>query len=93
MRLKSSHLLIVAVIALFLVGIAVFIKSRPEQARDHATTAAGAERLRSATPGSSGRERCMKKCAAIHRGYVYRAEQDVGAAGSRYVEPEVCTCV
>lgn len=94
MRLRSSHLLIVIAIALLLLAVAAFVQTRKrEPAREHPGSATATDRFRSAAPKPSGRERCIKKCAALHKGYVYRAEQDLGASGTRRVEPEVCTCV
>lgn len=92
MRFKSSHLLVVAAIALFLLAIAgVVYMDQREQAREQRTKAA--ERARSAAPPPSGRERCMQKCAAVHKGYIYRAEQRIEESGRSRVVPEACRCL
>lgn len=92
MPLKPSHLLVVAVIGLFLLGIgAVVYMDQREHAREQRAKAA--ERLRAATPRPSGRERCMQKCTAERKGYIYRAEQRVEGTGRSQVAPEVCRCL
>jgi hypothetical protein len=92
MRLNSSHLLVIAAIGLLLLAVAgVVYMDQREQAREQRAKAA--ERLRSATPRPSGRERCMQKCAAVHKGYIYRAEQRVEASERSQVVPEVCRCL
>jgi len=92
MRLRSSHLLAVAAIALLLLAVAgVVYMDQRDQAR--AQRAKGAERTRAATPAPSGRERCMQKCAAVHKGYIYRAEQRVEDAGRSRIVPEACRCL
>jgi len=92
MRLRSSHLLAVAAIALLLLAVAgVVYMDQRDQAR--AQRAKGAERTRSAAPGPSGRERCMQKCAAAKKGYIYRAEQRVEEAGRLRIVPEACRCL
>ena len=94
MRLRSSHLLIVVAIALLVLAVAGFVQtSKPEPVREHPAAAATMSRLRSVAPKAVGRERCMQRCAAIHKGYVYGAEQHLGGVGSPVVQPEVCSCV
>jgi hypothetical protein len=89
---RSTHLLVIAGIALLLLAVAgVVYMDQREQAR--AQRAKGAERTRSATPGPSGRERCMQKCAAAKKGYIYRAEQRVEEAGRSRIVPEACRCL
>ena len=92
MRLRSTHLLVIAGIALLLLAVAgmVYMDQR-EQARAQRTKAG--ERARATTSGPSGRERCMQKCAAQRKGYIYRAEQRVEGAGRSQVAPEVCRCL
>jgi hypothetical protein len=91
MQLKSSHVLVVAAIALLVLGVTgvVYLDQR-DQAREQR---AKAERVRAATPRPSGRERCMQKCAAVKKGYIYRAEQRVEGAGRSQVVPEACRCL
>ena len=92
MRLRSTHLLVIATIALLLLAVAgVVYMDRREQAR--AQRAKATERARSSTPAPSGRERCMRKCAAAQKGYIYRAEQRVEAAGRSRIVPEACRCI
>jgi len=89
MRFRSSHLIIVAAIALLLLGAAaVFYFSQQEQGREQRAKAA--ERLR---PVPDGRERCMQKCAALQKGYIYRAQQRVEGPEGSQVKPELCRCV
>ena len=72
MQLRSSHLLVIAGIALLVLAVAAVVyMDQREQARTQRAKAG--ERARSATPGRSGRERCMQKCAAAKKGYIYRA--------------------
>jgi hypothetical protein len=91
MQLRSTHLLVIAAIALLLLAVAgvVYLDQR-EQAR---TQRAKGEGTRSTTPAPSGRERCMRKCAAAQQGYIYRAEQRVEEAGRWRVVPEACRCI
>jgi hypothetical protein len=92
MQLRSTHLLVIAGIALLLLAVAgVVYMDQREQAR--AQRAKAGERARSATSGPSGRERCMQKCAAVHKGYIYRAEQRVEDAGRSRIVPEACRCL
>ena len=94
MRFRATHLLIVAVIGLFLLAAVGFLyMSKRGPIPEQPGARVGTERPRSQVSTPSGRERCMKKCAAIHKGYVYRAEQEVGRSENRHVEPEVCNCV
>jgi hypothetical protein len=67
------------------------LTSKREHAREHPATVS--DRSRSAAPESSGRQRCMRKCAAIHKGYVYRAAQHLEGSASGQIEPEVCSCI
>jgi hypothetical protein len=90
--LRSSHLLILAVIVLLLLVVAGFLQTR-KWGEPHEDRAAARKQLRASQPGASGREHCQQKCAAIHKGYVYRARQDQESAGSSHVDPESCSCV
>ena len=93
MRLRSSHLLILAAIVLLLLVVAGFLQTRKwDQAREDRATAT-TKQVRAGQPGALGRERCKQKCSSIHKGYVYRARQDLDSAGSSHVEPEYCGCV
>ncbi len=94
MRINLLHLLILGAIALLLVATVGLVRmSKREQAREHPATATATYPVQSATPKPSGKRRCMRKCAAIHKGYVYRPEQRLQSAGSAGVEPEFCSCV
>lgn len=94
MRLRPSHLLILAAILLLLLAVAGLLQARKwGQAREDHPSATAPERLRALQPGAAGRERCKQKCSALHKGYVYRAQQNLESSGSPHVEPEFCGCV
>jgi len=90
LRPKHARLLIAAAIALTLVAVAPFL--RPDivdRATDRRVVAAANTRVASASTRPLGRKQCERKCAAIRKGYIYRAELD----GSSRLEPEFCSCV
>ena len=92
MRLKSSQLAIIVAIALLLLALAALVRMDMQE-KALSAAAPTADHLRSIAPKPSGRQRCMRKCAAIQKGYVYGDEQRWGGTGSSQVEPEFCTCV
>jgi hypothetical protein len=93
-RLRSSHLLILGAAVLFVLAVAVsFRPSEPDQpfeARDAPTTK---DRAVSATSKALGRKRCARKCAAVQKGYIYKAEEKLQGMRGPQFDPEVCTCV
>jgi hypothetical protein len=94
MRLTSLHLLLLGAIALLLLAAVAFVQlSKRQPARELSSTATAADQVRSATLRPSGRQRCMRKCAVFHKGYVYRPEQYPQGPASVGVEPEFCGCV
>jgi len=84
----------VAVVLLLLSGaLFVHLASRkPASDRPGAVTITAPEK-RSTTLAPTGRERCTRKCAAQHLGYVYRAEQRAAGPGSPIIQAETCTCM
>lgn len=94
MRLRASHLLIVGAIALVVLAMAAFVQtSKQEPAREHPAGTTRLSRLGSVAPKLAGRERCMRKCALVQKGYLYAAEQHRGGPETPIVQPEVCTCI
>ena len=93
MRLTWLHLLLLGAIGLLLLGAVVFVQvGKRQYAREHSPPAAVVNQGPSATLRPSGRERCMRKCAVIQKGYVYRPEPPQSAA-SAHSEPAFCACV
>src|SRR5262249_2400902 len=83
MRLRSSHLAIALTAALLLFAVSFLVYTNRQ-----------ANGLCDPRPlAESGKERCMRKCAGIQKGYVYRGAQRGSGAVSRAAEPEFCTCV
>jgi hypothetical protein len=94
LRLTPTHRLILISIALLVIGAVGLVHMRQRgQAQGVPAAATATGGARSATLKPPGRERCMRKCAVIHKGYVYRAEQQPQRAGSANVEPEFCACI
>jgi len=94
MRLTSLHLLLLGAIALLLLAAVILVQvNKRQQAREHSATATAADQMPFATLRPSGKERCMRKCAVVHKGYVYRPEQHLQGAASASAEPEFCGCV
>ena len=92
-RLKSFHLLILAAIALLALAVAVsFRTSKPEQAFELRVVPTTKNRAVSGTPKALGRKHCEHKCAVVHKGYIYSAEQELQGGRGPQFEPEVCTC-
>ena len=94
-RWKPLYAIAAVGIVLFLLAAALFVRvagqaPRPDSPPGESKTA---PLLRSTTPVPSGRERCMRKCAAQHLGYIYGAEQRAEGLGTRVVQPETCTCI
>ena len=95
-RWKPLYAIVAVAVVLLLLAAALSVrvagrKPGPDPPRPTATIAAPLSP--SSTRVSSGRERCMRKCAAQHLGYIYGAEQRAEAPGSRIVQPETCTCM
>jgi hypothetical protein len=76
---------------LLVAAVGLVQMSKRARAQEHPATAT--YEVQSATSKPSGKRRCMRKCAVIHKGYVYRPEQRLQGAGSAGVEPEFCSCV
>jgi hypothetical protein len=92
-RLRSFHLLIAAAIVLLALAMAVtFRTSSPERASEVRNIETTKDRAVSAMPKALGRRHCEHKCAAVRKGYIYRAEQELQGVRGPYLEPEVCTC-
>jgi hypothetical protein len=92
MRLRSSHLAMVVAVALLLLAVAGLVHtSKQEKALSAAAPAV--DHFRSVAPKPSGRERCMRKCAAIQKGYIHKDERRLGGIERPQVEPEFCNCV
>jgi hypothetical protein len=92
-RLRSFHLLILAAIALLVLAMAVsFRPSKPEQAFELRVVPTTKNRAVSATPKALGRKHCERKCEALGRGYIYRAEQELQGLRGPQFDSEVCTC-
>jgi hypothetical protein len=92
-RLRSFHLLILAAIALLVFAMAVsFRPGIPKQEFELRVVPTTKDRAGSSTPKALGRKHCERKCAAVRKGYIYRAQQELqGLRGSQF-DPEVCTC-
>lgn len=93
-RLRSSYLVIAAAIALVVVAVAfTFRTTTPERSSEQRTVETTKDRAAvSAMPKALGRRHCERECAAVRKGYIYRAEQELQGVRGPYLEPEVCTC-
>ena len=94
-RWQPVYAFVAVAIVLLLLAAVLFVriagrKPGPDPSPATVTTA---PLSRSTTSAPYGRERCMRKCAAQHLGYVYGAEQRAQGVGSRIVQPETCTCM
>ena len=92
---KPLYAIVAVAIVLLLLAAALFVriagrKPGPDPPPAASTTA---PLSRSTAPAPSGRERCMRKCAARHLGYIYGPEQRAEGPGGRIVQPETCTCM
>jgi len=94
-RWKPLYGIVAVAVVLLLLAAALFVRVAGNKAVSNPPAAASpaAPQSRSTISVPSGRERCMRKCAAQHLGYVYGAEQRTEAAGRRIVQPETCTCM
>ena len=98
MRLPLPHprlirLLIAAAIAVLVLAVAAsFRTGKPEHASELRIVETTKDRGVSARPKAFGRTHCERKCAAVRKGYIYRAEQELRGLRGPQFEPEVCTC-
>ena len=93
-RWKPLSAIIAVAIVLLLLAAALFVRSAGRKTgANPPATSTKASPLRSTVPAPSGRERCMRKCAAQRLGYVYGAEQRAGSEAGPIVQPETCTCM
>src|SRR5262245_26703344 len=92
---KPLYAIIAVAIVLLLLAAALFVRSAGRKPGTDPPRSANTmvAPSRSTTPALSGRERCMRTCAAQRLGYVYGAEQRAGGQGSPLVQPETCTCM
>ena len=92
--MRVSRWLIVATIAVLLLGIVGLLQiGKWDQWQERRAAQPAPQERRSSAPKRSAREACRQQCSAIHKGYVYRAEQPVDGTGGQTIEPEVCRCV
>lgn len=93
-RPKSPHLLIAVVIAVVVLAVAAFFLSdKSGRGVDRRVVSIAKDRAVSIVTRPLGRKLCERQCAAIHRGYIYRAEQGLEGARGPQFEPEFCSCV
>ena len=98
MRLPLPHprlirLLIAAAIAVLVLAVAAsFRTGKPEHASELRIVETTKDRGVSARPKAFGRTHCERKCAAVRKGYIYRAEQALQGVRGPQFEPEVCSC-
>ena len=92
-RLRLIRLLIAAAIAVLVLAVAAsFRTSKPEHASELRIVETTKNRAVSARPKAFGRTHCERKCVAVRKGYIYRAEQELQGVWGPQFEPEVCTC-
>jgi hypothetical protein len=90
---RSIRLLIAAAIAALVLAVAAsFRTGKPEHAPELRIVETTKDRAVSATPKALGRKHCERKCAAVRKGYIYRAEEELQGVRGPQFEPEVCTC-
>jgi len=95
-RWKPLYAIVAVAVVLLLLAVALLVRvggRRPGPDAPPPAASIAAPVSPSSARVSSGRERCMRKCAAQHLGYIYGAEQRAEGSEGRIVQPETCTCM
>ena len=94
-RWKPLYAIVAVAVVLLLLAAALLVRvaSRKPGPDPPPAASIAAPPSPSSARVSSGRERCMRKCAAQQLGYVYGAEQRAAGPGRPIVQPETCTCM
>ena len=86
-------MMILAAVALVVLAVSVsFRPSKPDQPLGLQAVPTTKDRTFSTASKSLGRKHCERKCAAVRKGYIYRAEEKLQGVRGPQIDPEVCTC-